>query len=85
MNFSVAKVRPFRSLGLYRSSGKHAASRGGPESAPRQAVTGGAHRLARAGAAVRVPGRANRKAPGQDAPAGEHKTADPGEDCLAVA
>ena len=28
MAFSVAKSRPFRSLWLYRSSGKHAAPRG---------------------------------------------------------
>ena len=32
MAFSVAKARPFRSLGLYKSAGKHAAPRGrGPE------------------------------------------------------
>jgi hypothetical protein len=37
MAFSVAKSRPFRSLGLYRSSGKHAARKGGTPSAPRQA------------------------------------------------
>jgi hypothetical protein len=28
MAFSVSKSRPFRSLGLYKSSGKHAAPRG---------------------------------------------------------
>jgi hypothetical protein len=28
MAFSVSKSRPFRSLGLYRSSGKHAAPKG---------------------------------------------------------
>jgi hypothetical protein len=28
MAFSVSKRRPFRSLGLYRSSGKHAAPKG---------------------------------------------------------
>lgn len=29
MAFSVSKRRPFRSLGLYKSSGKHAAPKGG--------------------------------------------------------
>jgi hypothetical protein len=28
MAFSVAKSRPFRSLGLYKSNGKHAAPKG---------------------------------------------------------
>jgi hypothetical protein len=28
MAFSVSKARPFRSLGLYKSSGKHAAPKG---------------------------------------------------------
>jgi hypothetical protein len=36
MAFSVAKSRPFRSLGLYKSSGKHAAPKGSTPSVPRQ-------------------------------------------------
>jgi hypothetical protein len=35
MAFSVSKSRPFRSLGLFRSSGKHAAPKGwAPEPRP---------------------------------------------------
>jgi len=35
MAFSVSKSRPFRSLGLYKSSGKHAAPKGAvPASRP---------------------------------------------------
>ncbi len=37
MAFSVSKSRPFRSLGLYKSSGKHAAPRGSVP-APRKAA-----------------------------------------------
>jgi hypothetical protein len=37
MAFSVAKSRPFRSLGLYKASGKHAAPKGNTPSAERQA------------------------------------------------
>jgi hypothetical protein len=37
MAFSVAKSRPFRSLGFYKSSGKHAAPKGSTPSAERQA------------------------------------------------
>ena len=39
MAFSVSKSRPFRSLGLYKSSGKHAAPKGGTP-APRESVEG---------------------------------------------
>ena len=35
VNFSVAKLRPFRSLGLYRSNGKHAAPRPSVQAPPR--------------------------------------------------
>ena len=39
MAFSVSKSRPFRSLGLYKSSGKHAAPKGkGLVPEPRPAV-----------------------------------------------
>jgi hypothetical protein len=48
MSFSVAKVRPFRSLGLYRSSGKHAAPRGSAPLTSRQGADGEAHRPAHA-------------------------------------
>jgi hypothetical protein len=37
MAFSVSKSRPFRSLGLYKSSGKHAAPKGAVPT-PRQSV-----------------------------------------------
>jgi hypothetical protein len=43
MSFSVNRSRPFRSLGLYRSSGKHAAPRGGIQW-PRPAAGAEAHR-----------------------------------------
>jgi hypothetical protein len=46
MSFSVTKRRPFRSLGLYRSSGKHAAPRGGMQSPPRPAAGAETHRPA---------------------------------------
>jgi hypothetical protein len=46
MSFSVTKRRPFRSLGLYRSSGKHAAPRGGIQWPPRPAAGAEAHRPA---------------------------------------
>ena len=48
MSFSVTKRRPFRSLGLYRSSGKHAAPRGGIQWPPRPAAGAEAHRPAHA-------------------------------------
>jgi hypothetical protein len=48
MSFSVNKSRPFRSLGLYRSSGKHAAPRGGIQWPPRPAAGAEAHRPAHA-------------------------------------
>lgn len=48
MSFSVTRKRPFRSLGLYRSSGKHAAPRGGIQWPPRPAVGAEAHRPAHA-------------------------------------
>ncbi|MFY9998849.1 MAG: hypothetical protein WAK76_05090 [Trebonia sp.] len=48
MSFSVTRKRPFRSLGLYRSSGKHAAPRGGIQWPPRPAAGAEAHRPAHA-------------------------------------
>ena len=48
MSFSVTRSRPFRSLGLYRSSGKHAAPRGGIQWPPRPAAGAEAHRPAHA-------------------------------------
>jgi hypothetical protein len=57
MAFSGAKNRPFRSLRLYRSSGKHAAPRRAAQSAPRPA--GGApHRPAHAASMPRLTGPA---------------------------
>jgi len=65
MSFSVNKSRPFRSLGLYRSSGKHAAPRGGIQWPPRPAAGAEEHRPAHAASV-----------PSQREPA-EEKTADP--------
>jgi len=65
MSFSVNKSRPFRSLGLYRSSGKHAAPRGWIQWPPRPAAGAEAHRPAHAASV-----------PSQREPA-EEKTADP--------
>jgi hypothetical protein len=49
MAFSVSKSRPFRSLGLYKSSGKHAAPKGWvPESRQLDDSTSHAHRPAHA-------------------------------------
>jgi hypothetical protein len=53
MSFSVTKSRPFRSLGLYRSSGKHAAPRGGIQWPPRPAAGAEAHRPAHAASVPR--------------------------------
>jgi hypothetical protein len=63
MNFSVAKVRPFRSLGLYRSSGKHAARRGGAQLPMDPAVAVAARRPAHA-APARPGGAARQKTAG---------------------
>ena len=56
MTFSVAKSRPFRSLGLYRSSGKHAAPRGTVQAVPRQSAAGTARRPAHAATMPRLTG-----------------------------
>jgi hypothetical protein len=58
MAFSVAKSRPFRSLRLYRSSGKHAAPRRAAQSAPRPAADGAPHRPAHAASMPRLTGPA---------------------------
>jgi hypothetical protein len=56
MAFSVSRSRPFRSLGLYKSSGKHAAPKGRvPE--PRPAPEGShSHRPAHAATMPRLTG-----------------------------
>jgi hypothetical protein len=56
MAFSVSKSRPFRSLGLYKSAGKHAAPKGFvPE--PRQAAEAShSHRPAHAATMPRLTG-----------------------------
>ncbi len=56
MSFSVAMSRPFRSLGLYRSTGKHAAPRGTVHAAPRQPDSGTARRPAHAASMPRLTG-----------------------------
>ncbi|MGH3295639.1 MAG: hypothetical protein ACRDP7_27960 [Trebonia sp.] len=56
MAFSVSKSRPFRSLGLYKSSGKHAAPRGWvPEPRP-AAEANHPHRPAHAATMPRLTG-----------------------------
>jgi hypothetical protein len=78
MAFSVSRSRPFRSLGLYKSSGKHAAPKGYvPEPGP-AAEAGHAHRPAHAATMPRLtssPADASPAATGQQAP-GEQ---DPGQ------
>ncbi len=82
MAFSVSMSRPFRSLGLYRSNGKHAAPKGsvpasraasdGSDGAKGQATLepAGGHQPAHAATSPRLtsPGAATRRP--------EHKTAD---------
>jgi hypothetical protein len=57
MAFSVSKSRPFRSLGLYRSSGKHAAPKGWvPEQRPSEGDVAESHRPAHAATMPRLTG-----------------------------
>jgi hypothetical protein len=55
MAFSVSKSRPFRSLGLYKSSGKHAAPKGAVP-APRQSVEDAGRHPAHAATMPRLTG-----------------------------
>jgi hypothetical protein len=55
MAFSVSRSRPFRSLGFYKSSGKHAAPKGSA-SAPRPSVEGAGHQPAHAATMPRLTG-----------------------------
>ena len=57
MAFSVSKSRPFRSLGLYKSSGKHAAPKGSVPAPRKAAATSGAQAAPEQGA-VRHPAHA---------------------------
>lgn len=57
MAFSVSKSRPFRSLGLYKSTGKHAAPKGSVP-APRKAAATAAPQAAPEPGAVRHPAHA---------------------------
>jgi hypothetical protein len=58
MAFSVAKARPFRSLGLYKSAGKHAAPKGrGPEGSTGESATTHPHRPAHAATMPRLTGQ----------------------------
>lgn len=76
MAFSVAKSRPFRSLGLYRSSGKHAAPRGTVQPAPRSPAAGPAHSPAHAASMPRLTGpNANQKAAAGHRATGRQKAA----------
>ena len=60
MTFSVARRSPFRWLGLYRSSGKHAAPRGIVQMVPREETAETARRPAHAASMPRLTGpRAN--------------------------
>ena len=66
MAFSVSKSRPFRSLGLYRSSGKHAAPKGWvPEPRP-AAEPGHSHRPAHAATMPRLTGAQADASPAAD-------------------
>lgn len=57
MAFSVSKSRPFRSLGLYKSSGRHAAPKGWvPESRQPDESTSHAHSPAHASTMPRLTG-----------------------------
>jgi hypothetical protein len=57
MAFSVSKSRPFRSLGLYKSSGKHAAPKGwSPEPRPAAEPAAHSHRPAHAATMPRMTG-----------------------------
>jgi hypothetical protein len=60
MTFSVSKSRPFRSLGLYKSSGKHAAPKG-VVPAPRESVENqsASHHPSHAATMPRLTGSAN--------------------------
>jgi hypothetical protein len=79
MSFSVTRKRPFRSLGLYRSSGKHAAPRGGIQWPPRPAPGAEAHRPAHAASVPSprepVQDSAQEKAADPDAAAGKQEVA----------
>jgi len=66
MSFSVTMKRPFRSLGLYRSSGKHAAPRGGIQWPPRPAAGAEAHRPAHAASVPSPREPAEEKAPSEE-------------------
>jgi hypothetical protein len=59
MAFSAAKARPFRSLGLFKSAGKHAAPKGrGPESdSVGESATTHPHRPAHAATMPRLTGQ----------------------------
>ena len=55
MAFSVAKSRPFRSLGLFKASGKHAAPKGFvPEPRPEADAPAHSHRPAHAATMPRL-------------------------------
>ena len=75
MSFSVTKRRPFRSLGLYRSSGKHAAPRGGIQWPPRPAAGAEAHRPAHALSVPSPREPAQEKAADPDSAASEEEAA----------
>ena len=56
MSFSVGRSRPLRSLGLFRSTGKHAAPRGAVQAAPTHPGSGAPHRPAHAATMPRLTG-----------------------------
>jgi hypothetical protein len=72
MAFSVSKSRPFRSLGFYKSCGKHAAPKGWvPEPRPAAESAAQSHRPAHAATMPRLTGRDA----DNDATGTEHQTA----------
>jgi len=75
MSFSVTKRRPFRSLGLYRSSGKHAAPRGAMQWPPRPAPGAEPHQPAHAASVPSPAEPAQEKAAEPDANASQQAAA----------
>ena len=75
MSFSVTKRRPFRSLGLYRSSGKHAAPHSGMQWPSRPAAGAEAHRPAHAASVPSQREPAEEKAAEPESAAREEETA----------
>lgn len=77
MAFSVSRSRPLRSLGLYKSNGKHAAPKGWvPEPRPAADAAVRPHRPAHAAAMPRLTGpHSDREHSGREQSGGERHAA----------